>query len=138
MTIPAHARGKTRDSKVYKPLDEIQIDSVPNPEPMGLSADTRFNYLRILRDRFSHTFRMCGIQDKTTDACIDGIELIISTMSGAQRQPRSIQHICNMLELNFDLTPSENGAVKIKFISTLLLPYTKNRMVLLKDTGGRL
>ena len=67
MTISAHARGKSRDSKVYKPLDEIQIDTVPNPEPMGLSADTRFNYFLILCDRFSHIFRMCGIKDKTTD-----------------------------------------------------------------------
>ena len=41
-----------------------------------------------------------------------------------------------MLELNFDLTLLGNGTVKIKFILILLLPSTKNRMVLLKDTGG--
>ena len=76
------ARDKSRESKVYKPLDEIQIDTVPNPEPMGLSVDTRFNYFLILCDRFSRTFRMCGIRDKTTDVCIDGIELIISTIAG--------------------------------------------------------
>ena len=93
MSIPAHARGKARGSKVHKPLDEIQVDTVPNPEPMGLSADTRFNYFLILCDRFSRTFRICGIRDKTTDACIDGIELIISTMPGKNRQPKSIQHI---------------------------------------------
>ena len=45
MSIPAHARGKARESRVQRPLDEIQVDTVPNPEPMGLSADTRFNYL---------------------------------------------------------------------------------------------
>ena len=44
MTIPAHARGKTRTSIVLKPLDKIQVDTVPNPEPMGLSVDTRFKY----------------------------------------------------------------------------------------------
>ena len=68
MSIPAHARGKARESRVQRPLDEIQVDTVPNPELMGLSADTRFNYFLILCDRFSRTFRICGIRDKTTDA----------------------------------------------------------------------
>ena len=64
MLIPAHARGKARGSRVQKPLDDIQVDTVPKPEPMGLSADTRFNYFLILRVRFSCTFRACGIRDK--------------------------------------------------------------------------
>ena len=81
MSIPAHVREKARESRVKRTLDEIQVDTVPNPEPMGLSANTTFNYFLILCDRFSHTFRMCGIRDKTTDACIDGIELIIFTMT---------------------------------------------------------
>ena len=93
MTIPAHIRGKIRESKAYKPLDEIQIDTVHNPEHMGLSADPKFNYFLILCDRFLHTFQMCGIRDETTDACIDSIKLIISTVLGKNRQPRSIQHI---------------------------------------------
>ena len=95
MTIPANARGKTQDSQVIKTLDEIQVDTVPNPEPMGLSADTQFNYFLILCDRYSRIFRICGIQDKTTDACIDGIELIISTIPGRNRQPKAINHICS-------------------------------------------
>ena len=74
MSIPAHVRGKARESRVQMPLDEIQVDPIPNPEHMGLSTDTRFNYFLILCDRFSRTFRICGIRDKTTDACIDGIE----------------------------------------------------------------
>ena len=60
---------------------------------MGLSADAKFNYFQILCDRFSCTFQMCGIKDKMTEAYIDGIKLIISTMPGENRQPRSIQHI---------------------------------------------
>ena len=84
MSNPAHARGKARESRVQMPLDEIQVDPIPNPEHMGLSTDTRFNYFLILCDRFSRTFRICGIRDKTTDACIDGIELIISTMPGCR------------------------------------------------------
>ena len=54
------------------PLDEIQVDTVPNPEPLGLSPESRYNYFLILCDRFSRTFRLIGIQDKSTDACIDG------------------------------------------------------------------
>ena len=93
MTIPAHARGKTRKSQVTRPLDEIQVDTVPNPEPMGLSADTRFKYFLIFCDRYSRTFRLCGIKDKSTEACIDGIELIISNLSLHQRKPHTIRHV---------------------------------------------
>ena len=50
---------KQENPECKRPLDEIQVDIVPNPEPMGLSADTRFNYFLILCDRFSRTFRMC-------------------------------------------------------------------------------
>ena len=39
-------------------------------------------------------FGCVALRGKTTDAYIDEIELIISTISGANRQPRSIQHIC--------------------------------------------
>ena len=38
---------------------------------------------------------MCGIRDEMADVCIDGIELIISTMLGTQRQPQSMQHTCS-------------------------------------------
>ena len=31
--------------------------------------------------------QICGIRDKTTDACIDGIKSIISTMPDTNRQP---------------------------------------------------
>ena len=56
MTIPAHARGKLQISIISKPLDEIQVDTVPNPEPMDLSADTRFNYFLIFCDRYLDYF----------------------------------------------------------------------------------
>ena len=47
ITIPASARGKRRDTQVSFPLEEIQVDTVPNPEPLGLSPDSRFNYFLI-------------------------------------------------------------------------------------------
>ena len=93
MTIPANARGSSRTSQVSKPLEEIQVDTVPNPEPMGLSADTRYNYFLILCDRYSRIFRICGIRDKSSEACIDGIELLIPNLPCTQRQPATIKHI---------------------------------------------
>ena len=62
---------------------------------MGLSADTRFNYFLIFCDRYSRLFCICGIPDKSIDACIDGIELIISNLSIHQRTPQTIRHVRN-------------------------------------------
>ena len=93
MSIPATACGSTCTSQVLKPLDEIQVDTVPNPEPVVLSTDTRYNYFLILCDRFSRIFRICGIGDKSSDACIHGIELIISNLLSTQRRPTTISHI---------------------------------------------
>ena len=75
------------------PLDEIQVDTVPNPEPLGLSPESRYNYFLILCDRFSRTFRLIGIQDKSTDACFDGIELLTSKFPNRTRKIRRISHI---------------------------------------------
>ncbi len=137
MTIPAHARGKPRESTVSTTLDEIQVDTVTNPEPMGLSADSQFNYFLIFCDRYSRLFRICGIKDKTTGACIDGIELIISTIPGDNQQPKAIIDISvAMLVQNFDLTHSENGVVKTKYISHLQRPNIKNKTVWSNGTGG--
>jgi len=93
MTIPAASRGKIRNSQPTSPLEEIQIDTVPNPEPLGLSSESRYNYFLILCDRFSRTFRLIGIQDKSTDACIDGIELLTSRIPNNKRKIRKISHI---------------------------------------------
>ena len=86
MTIPAAARRKTRNSQPTSPLEEIQVDTVPNPESLGLSSESRYNYFLILCDRFSRIFRLIGIKDKSTDACIDGIELLISRIPNNQRK----------------------------------------------------
>ena len=93
MTIPATSRGKSRTTQARYPLDEIQVDTVPNPEPLGLSIDSRYNYFLILCDRFSRIFRLIGIQDKTSEACIDGIELLTSNIPTPTRQIKSITHI---------------------------------------------
>ena len=53
MTIPAASRRKTRSSTVNSPLDEIEVDTVPNPEPIGLNSESRHNYFLIMCDRYS-------------------------------------------------------------------------------------
>ena len=93
MSIPAASRRKTRTSHVTRPLEEIQLDTVPNPEPLGLSSDSRYSYYLIFCDRYSRIFRICGIRDKTTDACIDGINLIISSLPIKNKHISHLRHI---------------------------------------------
>ena len=94
MSIPSSSRGKRRESQISLPLEEIQVDTVPNPEPIGISSESRFNYFLILCDRYSRIFRLIGIKDKSSEACIDGIEQIISNVSQLKdKLPRNIVHI---------------------------------------------
>ena len=93
MTITAALRGKTSNSQPMSPLEEIQVDTVPNQEPMGLSPKYRYNYSLILYDRFSRTFRIMRIQDISTDACINGIDLLTSSIPNSKRNIRRISHI---------------------------------------------
>ena len=60
-----------------KLFEEIQIDTVPNLEPNGISLESKFNYFLILCDRYSRFFRTIGIKDKASEACIDVIEQLI-------------------------------------------------------------
>ena len=51
MTIPVvTSHGKSQQSIVQAMLDKIQVDTVPNPEPVGVSHDSRYNYFLILCD----------------------------------------------------------------------------------------
>ena len=91
-TIPASSRGKSRTTIPAFLLEKIQFDTVPNPEPQGLSIKSRYNYFLILCDRFSRTFRLIGTQDKSSDACIDGLEQIISRIPNYKRMINRISH----------------------------------------------
>ena len=93
MTIPSHVRGKEKRSVIRRPLDEIQVDTVPNPEPNGLSFESRYAYFLILCDRFSRVFRLIGIRDKSSEACIDGKELLTSSIPTKERTIKYISHI---------------------------------------------
>ena len=61
-------------SIMRKLLGEIQVDTVPNPKPNGISMESKFYSFLILCDRYSRIFRTIGIRDKTSEACIYGIE----------------------------------------------------------------
>ena len=47
MTIPAVSRRKLRNTTPMFPLEEIQIDTVPNREPQGISTEFKYNYFLI-------------------------------------------------------------------------------------------
>ena len=62
-----------------KSLEETQVDTVPNSEPIGISSESRFNYFHILCHRYSRIFRVIGlVRDKSSEACIDEIKQRIS------------------------------------------------------------
>ena len=93
MTIPVSSRGKSRTTIPTFHLEEIHVETVPNPEPQGVSTESRYNYFLILYDRSSRTFRLIGIQDKSSEACIDGIEQIISRIPNDRTRINRISHI---------------------------------------------
>ena len=55
-SIPHRARVKTRNSTPKTFLEEIQVDTVPNPEPLGVSSETRAKFFLIFCDRYSRIF----------------------------------------------------------------------------------
>ena len=72
----------------------MQVDTVPNPEPIGISTDSRFNYYFILCDKYSRTFRLIGIRDKSSETCIYGMEQITSNITQLKdKLPKRIVHI---------------------------------------------
>ena len=88
--------GRKESHKYYFPPEEIQDDTVPNPEPICFSSDSRFNYCLISCDRYARNFRSIGIKDKSSGACIDGIEQIIfNILHLRDKSPKSIVHIKN-------------------------------------------
>ena len=64
-----------------KPLEEVQVNIVPNPKPNGKSMESKFNYFLILCNSYSKTFRTIGTRDKTSEAYIDGIEQMLTKFS---------------------------------------------------------
>ena len=93
MAIPAHTRTKSRKSDINKPLEEIQVDTVPNQEAIGILTESRFNYFPILCDRYSRIFRVIGLKDESSEAYIDRIEQTIANFLCFTRHLKSINHI---------------------------------------------
>ena len=90
-----YIQGKRHTSHIFSPLDEIYVDTVPNLEPLGLSSKSRYWHNLIFHNRYFRIFRLCGIRDKTTDACIDGINLIISSIPLKNKHISHVTHICS-------------------------------------------
>ena len=139
MSIPSSSRETKRESQVHGSLEEIQVDTVPNPELIDISTDSRFNYYLILCDRYSKIFRSIGISDKSSEACIHGIEQIISNISQLKKKlPQNIMNIRSDLGPEFisDTLGKWCGENSIRF--TTAAPNIKNKMIWLKDIGGQL
>ena len=133
MTIPAASRRKTRSSTVNSPLDEIQVDTVPNPEPLGLNSESRHNYFFIMCDRYSRIFRLMGMKDKSSDACIDVIKQIISNFPNAssKNKIKEIKHIRSDAgsEFRSDTFQKWCGENNIKFDTAAPKHQEQNGMV---------
>ena len=104
MTIPSRSRGNKWNSNVSNPLDEIQIDTVPSPEPVEVPSEFSFNYFLTICDRYSRMVRLIGIRNKITEACIDGLKQIISNILGLRiKFSKNITHIMTDLGSEFRL-----------------------------------
>ena len=66
-----------------------------NPEPIGNSANSRFNFHLILYDRYSRIFRSTGIKDESSKVYIDCIEQIIS--NGPQLRDKLPKRILDIM-----------------------------------------
>ena len=90
--------------------------------------ESKFNYFLILCDRYSRIFRTIGIGDKTSEACIDGIEQLISKFSIFGNNIKKISHIRSDAGLEFrsDTFRKWCGENKINFDTAA--PKHQNKM----------
>ena len=92
-TIKHAARSKTRSSTPKSFLEEIQVDTVPNPEPLGVCAETKHKYLLIFCDRYSRIFRVIGMKDKSSLQCASAIETILSRIPNSNKTAKDITYL---------------------------------------------
>ena len=92
-SIPHAARSKTRTSTSKSFLEEIQVDTIPNPEPLGVSAETRYKFFLTFCDRYSRIFRIAGMKDRSSLECASAIECILSRIPNSTLTPKDITHI---------------------------------------------
>ena len=132
LTILSSSRGKKRESQVYNPLEEIQVDTVPNPEPSGISIDSRCNYYLILCDRYSRIFRSIGNKDKSSEAYIDGIgQIICNILQLKNKLPQNIVHIRSDFGSEFRSDTFRNwcGENSIRFTTAASKQQEQNGLV---------
>ena len=87
-------------------------------------------------DRFSRTFRLIGRQDKSSGACIDGIELLLSRIPNNHRKINRISHIRSDAgnEFRSDVFRKWCSENKIRF--TTAAPKHQEQNGLVKKTMG--
>ena len=92
--VTSSSRGSKRNPIVFKHLNEIQIDIVPDTEPIGISSKSRFGYFLISCDRYSRIFRLMCIGSRNTKVYINGLEQIISyILELKDKRSKNITHV---------------------------------------------
>ena len=69
------------------------------------------------------------MRDKSSEACIDGIEFLLSNLPSTQRQPLLIRHIQSDAGSELQSATFRNGVGKTNVISHQLPKDTKNKKV---------
>lgn len=92
-SIPHKARVKTRTSTPKSFLEEVQVDTVLNPEPLGVSNESRAKFFLTFCDRYSRIFRIAPMKDRTSLECASAIESILSRIPNSNSTPKDITYI---------------------------------------------
>ena len=92
-SIPHRARVKMRNSTPRTFLEEIQVDTVPNPEPLGVLSETRAKFFLIFCDRYSRIFRVAPMKDKTSLKCAKAIEGMLSRITNSSFTAKDITYL---------------------------------------------
>lgn len=131
MIIPHAARSKNLTSTQKASLEEIQIDMVPDPEPLGVSLETHFKFFLIFYDRHSRIFCIARMKDKSSSECSKAIEGIISKIPNSTLTAKDITHIRKDTGMEFRLNDVNDWCKEnyITFTTAALKHQEQNIMV---------
>ena len=66
---------------------------MPNPEPLGVSSETRAKFFLIFCNRYSRIFRIAPMKDKTLLECAKAIEGILSRIPNSTSTEKDITYL---------------------------------------------
>ena len=136
MTIRTASRNKTRSSTCKSFLEEIQIDAAPNPEPLGISTESRCNYFLIFCDWYSRIFRITSLQDKSSKECARGIEQILSKITHSTYTPKDITYIRSDAGTEFRSAEFNDWCLENSIVFTTAAPKHQHQNGLVKRHWG--